>query len=66
MSLPLSPKTQLRPQELNDLAHGLIDITLLNAPNKTLEKLHGEELALFAQPRAYEGVSTCKEKEKRR
>lgn len=34
---PLSLKAHLWPQQLDDLAHGLIDITLLNAPHKTLQ-----------------------------
>lgn len=52
ISSPLSFETQLWPKELDDLAHGLIDITLFNASHKTLQKLHGEELAFFTQPRA--------------
>lgn len=63
ISSPLSFKTQLWPQQLDDLAHGLIDIALLNAPHKTLQQLHGEELAFFTQPRANQGVCTCRERE---
>lgn len=63
ISWPLSFKTQLRPQQLDDLAHGLIDITLLNASHKTLQELHSEELAFFTQPGANQGVCTCREPE---
>lgn len=63
ISSPLPFKAQFRPQQLDDLAHGLIDVTLLNASHKPLQQLHGEELALLTQPRTHQGGCTCRKRE---
>lgn len=61
---PLSFEAQLGPQQLDDLTHGMIDVTLLDASHKTLQELHSKELAFLTQSGADEGVGTCKEREK--
>lgn len=63
ISPPLPFKAQFWPQQLDDLAHGLIDITLLNASHKPLQQLHSEELTLLTQPRTHQGVCTCTKQE---
>lgn len=62
---PLSFKTQLWPQKLNDLAHRLVDVAFLGASHKTLKQLHGEELPFFTKARAHQGVCACKEEKKK-
>lgn len=59
VSSPLSFKAQLRPQQLDDLAHRLVDVAFLDASHKTLQQLHGEELPLLTKAGAHQGVCAC-------